>query len=255
MTLPRLDGWDTLTWITAHHDSVYQYVAPTLCDSTAGGGICWSVFFVRATTEDPDTFYDSDPDSGYSVDNIAPAVPGGFVMGENTVLTWDASSEPDFHYYTVYGSALDHLDETAVLIDHTIDTSLDVGGYSFAYYLLTASDYAGNESGEAVVDVLTPVPSVVPASFALHPSVPNPFNPASTIRYDLPQQTRVSLRIFDLSGRLVRSLVNGAMVEAGSHEVVWRGQDQTGRKVAAGVYLYRLEAGEFSETRRMTLVK
>ena len=77
----------------------------------------------------------------------------------------------------------------------------------------------------------------------------------TTIKYDLPKAERVSLRIYDIAGRLVRILANHEWVEAGRREVIWQGRDQAGRYVATGVYFYRLEAGPFRETRRMTLVK
>jgi flagellar hook assembly protein FlgD len=71
----------------------------------------------------------------------------------------------------------------------------------------------------------------------------------------LPGAAKVSLNIYDVSGRLVRTLVSGEMVDSGPGETVWPGRDETGRQVAAGVYFYRLEAGDFIETKRMTLVK
>lgn len=77
---------------------------------------------------------------------------------------------------------------------------------------------------------------------------PNPFNPRTTIAFDLPKQESVSLRIFDVSGRLVRVLVDGDVTPGGRHESRWNGRDDDGRRVASGTYFYRLEAGEYSET-------
>lgn len=84
---------------------------------------------------------------------------------------------------------------------------------------------------------------------------PNPFNPQTTIAFALAEQTAVSLRVFDMSGRLVRILVDGEMIEPGPHESIWNGRDDSGRRVASGAYLYRLEAGEFSATKRMVILK
>jgi hypothetical protein len=252
-SVDKLAGWDSVGWISAHGDSVYNFTTPTMCDSTAAG-VCWSVYFVRATTVDPFRFYDSPPDSGYSTDNIAPTVPGGFQMDANSLLVWAASSEPDFQYYTVYGSAVGHLDETAVLIEHTIGTSLNVAGFAHGYFLLTASDYAGNESVAAVVDLVTPVPEALPTRFALHRCVPNPFNPATTISYDLPVAGQARLAIYDVAGRLVRVLVEGERA-AGSHEAVWDGRDTSGRSAPSGSYLARLVAGGRVEAVRMSLVQ
>ncbi len=105
-------------------------------------------------------------------------------------------------------------------------------------------------------DPNTMVPSAdLPASFALHPCAPNPFNPQTRIRFDLPVTAEVGLEIYDVAGRLVRKLLAGERLSPGVHERTWRGRDQVGRSVAAGVYFYRLDAGSYSETRRMTLIK
>lgn len=93
------------------------------------------------------------------------------------------------------------------------------------------------------------------ANCRLHPASPNPFNPLTTISYELASAESVSLRVFDLSGRLVRVLVSGENLAEGRHEIIWNGRDDAGRQVVSGIYFYRLEAGTFIETRRMTLVK
>jgi hypothetical protein len=84
---------------------------------------------------------------------------------------------------------------------------------------------------------------------------PNPFNPQTTIAFDLPQRVAVSLHIFDIAGRLVKELINAEELSPGRHEVVWNGRDDAGRQVASGTYFYRLEAGSYSETKRMVLIK
>ena len=93
------------------------------------------------------------------------------------------------------------------------------------------------------------------ARFELHPCHPNPFNPMTTISYDLRERVPVTLAIFDVTGRRVKTLVNGEDTNAGRYEQVWDGRDETGRAVASGVYFYRLDAGGDTATRRMVLVK
>jgi hypothetical protein len=95
----------------------------------------------------------------------------------------------------------------------------------------------------------------VPTAHRLYPCRPNPFNPTTLIRYDLPEASRVDVGLYDVSGRLVRTLVQGDRIPAARHEVVWHGRDQHNRPVASGAYLYWLEAGSFARTRRMTLLK
>jgi flagellar hook assembly protein FlgD len=90
--------------------------------------------------------------------------------------------------------------------------------------------------------------------YLLH-NYPNPFNPRTTISFNLPQETAVRLRVYDLSGHLVRTLLNGGVVQEGRNEVVWNGRDDSGQRAASGVYFYCLEAAGYSETKRMVLVK
>lgn len=96
---------------------------------------------------------------------------------------------------------------------------------------------------------------MVPAKVMLHSAVPNPFNPMTTIAFDLPQQMTVSLRIFDVAGRLVNVLLDNESASQGRNEFVWRGRDMAGRAVSAGVYFYSLETGGQVQTKRMTLLK
>ena len=91
-------------------------------------------------------------------------------------------------------------------------------------------------------------------ALALYANWPNPFNPTTHIRFDLPRQVPVHLKIYDILGQQVRTLVNTTL-EAGSHQVVWRGVDESGLQVSSGVYFYRLQAGDFSQMRRMLLLR
>ena len=89
----------------------------------------------------------------------------------------------------------------------------------------------------------------------LHEAVPNPFNPTTAVAFDLPTQEAVSLCVFDLQGRLVRTLLGGEALAQGRHEAVWDGRDDAGRQVASGTYFFRLESGKHRETKRAVLVK
>lgn len=85
-------------------------------------------------------------------------------------------------------------------------------------------------------------------------NVPNPFNPSTVIRYELNVAGPVELSIYDMAGRLVDTVFTGEETQ-GRHEHTWQGRDEAGRPVATGVYVYRLRAGDVSETKRMTLAK
>ena len=94
----------------------------------------------------------------------------------------------------------------------------------------------------------------IPGEFALHPNFPNPFNPSTMIVYDLPEASDVRLEIYDLMGRNINTVVNQNQ-PAGRHFIIWNANDYLGNQVSAGVYLYRLQAGNKIFTRKMILMK
>ena len=94
----------------------------------------------------------------------------------------------------------------------------------------------------------------IPEFFSLHQNFPNPFNPSTRIRYDLREETHVSLTVYDMLGKQITSIVSESQ-SAGVRTVIWDGTDASGRNVSAGVYLYRIQAGTFTETRKMVLLK
>jgi hypothetical protein len=95
---------------------------------------------------------------------------------------------------------------------------------------------------------------MLPKSFALKQNAPNPFNPQTRIDYDIPKATHVHLDIYNVLGQRVNTLVNEYQ-EAGSKSVVWNGRDNTGSEVASGIYFYRLDADQFSATKKMMMLK
>jgi len=94
----------------------------------------------------------------------------------------------------------------------------------------------------------------LPRQFALHANVPNPFNPTTAIRFDIPERCEVKLDVYDLLGNKVTTLQDGEL-STGRHTVLWDGVDISGQPVPSGVYFYRLVAGEKKATRRMLLLK
>ena len=89
----------------------------------------------------------------------------------------------------------------------------------------------------------------------LRGNYPNPFGEETTLAYTLEEEREVRIEIYDVLGRRVRTLVRGEKQEAGLHEVQWRGQTRYGTPAGSGVYFYRIEAGDFTETRKMVLVR
>jgi hypothetical protein len=256
-------GWHYVTTVPADAVDEYAVVVPTLADSTIAEGQYWSTFMVRARTATPGVYYESYPDSGYSVDNLEPNVPEGFAIaynaGSGNELTWDESEDADFRYFCIYrGASADFTPSGENRVDMTTATEWTDPEYNGweVYYKITAVDFSGNESDPASPEEVTAVTEpVIPKAYGLYPNVPNPFNPITTISFDVPAGGgAVTLRIYDVSGRLVRTLVDGYQT-AGQKQAIWNGTDNQGRGVVSGVYFYRLEAPGYKKTLKMVLIQ
>lgn len=118
----------------------------------------------------------------------------------------------------------------------------------------TSSRAGGYEELHGKMNDLDEQSNAVPDAFALRQNYPNPFNPTTTIRFDLPVASFVSLKLYDLLGQEVRTLVNGDRT-AGFHTVSWDGRNELGSAVPSGIYLYRIVTSNFVQTQRMTLIR
>ncbi|MFQ5629732.1 MAG: LamG-like jellyroll fold domain-containing protein, partial [bacterium] len=133
-------------------------------------------------------------------------------------------------------------------------------GFLGAIDAVDSADPSWSLSNAPLIDSITvavqPDPSTpeIPLAFELYPNCPNPFNPETSIQYSVSSAQFVSLKVYDLIGQEIATLVN-RHVAAGNYEVQWDGRDWLGRKMASGVYLYRLRAGEFVQSRKMLLAK
>jgi len=134
-------------------------------------------------------------------------------------------------------------DETGSYLDSSVNPCET---YRYELLVRTAD---GNEFRSPLVKVSLPELTLV-----LHQNHPNPFNPQTTIAYDIPSASRVRLLVMDVSGRLVRTLVDETQ-EPGSRSVVWNGRDDAGNAVSSGVYFYVLDAGKERLTRKLVLLK
>ncbi len=94
----------------------------------------------------------------------------------------------------------------------------------------------------------------LPTAFVVYANAPNPFNPQTTITYDLPRASHVTLRVLDIAGRLVRTLVDDDL-PAAQHRAIWDGADDSGRRQPSGVYTYQMVADDRVATRKMTMIK
>jgi hypothetical protein len=124
---------------------------------------------------------------------------------------------------------------------------------SVSGFILKTVDLIGGETTST--DVIDPdLPAAIPSEFILHQNHPNPFNPSTEISFELPRRSEVRLTIYNILGQKIIKLLNGSF-PVGRHEVSWDGIDASGYPVAAGIYFYQLQAGEFVQTKKMALVK
>jgi len=97
--------------------------------------------------------------------------------------------------------------------------------------------------------------SPTPEEFGLMQNYPNPFNPTTTISYSLPQASEVHLTVYNMLGQRVRTLVQNEKQSAGTYTLQWNGRDDAGTQVASGTYIYRIQAGDFVQSRKLVLLR
>jgi hypothetical protein len=258
LTLPPGE-WDVLTTIPATLDTTYQTVVPTLCDSTPDG-TCWSIFLVRAITDQPGTYFSSAADSGYSVDNLVPGVPEGLSaqpVPDGIALSWQPSTAPDFQHFRIYrGADPDFLPGPTTLVHATASTNWTDPAQDSFTYKVTAVDFNGNESQPAVTSVTVGAgDGQIPKALALVSLAPNPFRRHLTILVEVPEASgAVNLTLFDVAGRRVATLVSSEL-PAGRHSFTWDGRQPGGSRAAAGVYVAKLTGAGRTFSRRVTLLR
>jgi len=257
-------AWELVGSFDALQLDEYTFRASTLADSS-GAGIPFSVYVVTCHTTDPGVWFVSAPDSGYSVDNLAPAPPLGLAAEQSyspagLELTWDENAEKDLWYYGVYrGSESGFVPGSENLVATPQAGGWFDGDWSWDaeyWYKLSAVDVHGNESGFAVLgphDITGDKPALPQAAF-LAQNYPNPFNPSTTIRFDLPRAGHVRIAVYETGGRLVDVLLDRRM-DAGRSEIAWDGKTGRGKPAASGVYYCEMTVEGFEQTRKMILLR
>jgi hypothetical protein len=119
---------------------------------------------------------------------------------------------------------------------------------------LSAYSELGQFSTKSSVTAVTSNSSALPKEFAVSQNYPNPFNPSTLINYALPKSSLVTIKIYNILGQEVKTLVN-SQLQAGNYTAQWNGDNNFGRTVASGVYIYQVKAGQFVKTMKMMLLK
>lgn len=190
---------------------------------------------------------------------------GGSVTPQSqVVLTWAVPSQSNNLGWEVYRSVdNESFEQVGEMIAgegtvnelrtyEFLDEALPMA--EFVYYYLRQVDFDGSGARSQTIEVALSSAQALPTAMALMQNYPNPFNPETTIRFDLASEASVSVRIYDVTGQVVRTLVTGQL-PAGSYTELWDGRSDAGVRVGSGVYFFELQAGSFTSMKKMTLVQ
>ncbi|MDD3534739.1 MAG: S8 family serine peptidase [Candidatus Cloacimonetes bacterium] len=235
----------------------------------SGGEISFQIDAAKGGMEIPFILGDSDPTLPVTLSSFTAAI-----YSQNMVkIAWIAESETDHAGYNLYRSEVSELN-TALILNNGLITEGSQNGSQRQYQYMDREVYAGNsyyywlESlslngtscyyGPVSVKVLSgdieqEIPEI-PMETQLFSAFPNPFNPNTTLRYSLSEPGEVKLMIYNLKGQLIQSYQR-QHDSAGYYQVHWDGRDQSGKPVAAGIYFYRMQSGDYHSTKKMILSK
>lgn len=170
----------------------------------------------------------------------------------NIILTWSAPNR-GVDYYNVYRDGGLYVQGVNGIM--FIDINVPTGTYVYNVTAVYDGGYESEFSNDAWVGWPGTDPNLIPLVTVLDGNYPNPFNPETTISFSVSQTSLfVNMTIYNLKGQKIKTLVN-EVLSAGNHWVVWDGTDDNGKKVSSGVYLYKMEAGNYLETKKMILMK
>ncbi|MHB9010758.1 MAG: T9SS type A sorting domain-containing protein [Ignavibacteriaceae bacterium] len=200
----------------------------------------------------------------------APTVPqiGGPSNGvnlniDNPELTWYLNTESPKLMYNIQYSTKSNFDNSVTTTVNNINSTKEAlsnlvpGQYYWRVQSITSDNKVSVYSfpGVFTVNTITGVKnSQIPYTFAVKQNYPNPFNPSTQIEYSLPKESIVTIKVYNILGQLVNTLVNERKI-AGVYKVQWNGVNNLGQPVATGVYIYRVTAGENVAVKKMILLK
>ena len=244
--------WNQVGTVAPLQNQQYGYVASTPSDYSS---YLNGTFFFRVTarTNHPDEYWRSNIMSGQSVDNLSPAAPLNFkaLLNQQTInLSWMPNPENDLKEYQVFKSNT-YPSSHLIYIGTTVDTSFVDNALGSSYYFISAVDVHNNKSPFAIdsVSLVSVDDEMIFNGYGLYQNYPNPWNPLTTIGYDLQEKSYVKLSIFNAIGEEILVLVNKEQ-DQGYHKVEFNGSN-----LPSGVYLYKLVANNFISTKKMMLIK
>ncbi len=266
----------TSTGSSGSNDNItITYSAVALPESTRIGGIRWSTFLedVRGVNNGSTNLTASLTDFSLSGRIYTPI--GVRLIsfcaertGAGATVEWRISADESFAGFNLFrstegmpgGVRLNReliveptLKEDDQWLFQFLDASVSEGQW---FYTLEEVSLDGTLKlhGPIATAAASTAQNALPQQFELLPNTPNPFNPETTLAFTLCEATDATLAVYDMSGRLIRTLASGAY-SAGRYSIVWDGRDDAGEQVSSGIYICRLVAGSRVQSRKMTLVK
>ena len=252
-------GWLDVGTVAATGDAAYTLETGAAIASPDSSRR--SVFLVVARHVDGVQQWASLPDSGSSIDNLAPAMPQVMfarAVGNQVSFGWARNAEPDLARYRIYrGTAPDFAPSPATLVAETTDTTFSAVEDSAYVHKLSAVDVHGNESPPATLtpgDLVAVSPLHPPEIVVFDDVRPNPSTGPIRFLFSLPTDANVRLDLFDVQGRLTRSLSLGRL-RAGTSWVDWDGRSADGTRAHSGLYWARLRANRWERVRTIVLLR
>ena len=267
------------TWMFRNHsDSAFAYCVNDSANWVRfppghmgmGMGMMWpDSSFVQFWEIHPDSLpgnHDAEQFRGFYLNIHDPRGMGmmdGRFGGRHGMMRFQKEHEFRFHYddddlvhlgLSEDGIAMKYWDDETQQWQNVPGISVDTQANTVTVSTADLSNYYTLTATSSVTGVEDAASTAIPSEFVLQQNYPNPFNPSTTIRFQLPEQSRVQLIVYNLLGQRVAELLNADRA-AGSYTVQWNGEDSAGRLVSSGIYLIRLEAGNRTMIRRMTLLK
>lgn len=218
---------------------ISNQVAYWICNELATNS--WSKNIVTSTLEIPNKATGCDFDFDGDIDIVVMSqLPGKLVIFENDHFNWTQKTLKDNFQNAAAISVID-LDQDG---DADIVAGAGIDGDLIWWENKHFSSTSVMDADNKIVD-----------EFMLHQNYPNPFNNTTTIRFEFSNPSLVSIQIYDIQGKLVRTLSPGQIWSPGSHLVSWNGMDDFGKTVSSGQYFYKINIGGFSELRKMIFLK
>ncbi len=172
-----------------------------------------------------------------------------------SLLRWDANVEADIDFYVIYQTVTGEPPfgpaDVVAQVDHPVSELVRSGEGIYRVVAVDQDGYVGGYSDPVATSTGV---EEAPLALAFTSVAPNPFNPRTVIRFSVPSEGKVSLRIHDARGRLVRNLVD-EILTPGTHDATWQGRDNNGAGVAAGIYFLRLDDSVTTRTTKVVLNK